>query len=62
MSTVRFHASCVGETEKALKVLIEGETFWIPKSVVHDDSEVYEKDHEGVLVVQEWFAEKEGLV
>jgi hypothetical protein len=33
---------------------------WIPKSQIHDDSEVYEVDHEGKLVVKKWLAEKEG--
>jgi hypothetical protein len=34
---------------------------WIPKSVIHDDSEVYKEGAEGKLVVARWFAEKEGL-
>lgn len=56
--------TCTQETSKAL--LVEGECLpkgkmWLPKSVVHDDSEVYEIGHEGKLVVKEWFAEKEGL-
>jgi len=55
---------CKKETDLAL--LVEGEclpkgTLWVPKSVVHDDSEVFEEGHEGKLVVKEWFAEKEGL-
>jgi len=49
------------ETEKALLVEIEGEEFWIPKSLIHDDSEVHSEDDKGTLVVPEWFAEKEGL-
>jgi hypothetical protein len=53
--------SCVRETDRALLIHPdEGGDFWVPKSVVHDDSEVYEEGHEGVLVVQQWFAEKEG--
>jgi len=36
----------------------EGHTFWVPKSVLHDDSEVYEKSQVGKLVVKRWFAEK----
>ena len=55
---------CVEETNLAL--LVKGECLpkgqlWVPKSVVHDDSEVYGIGHEGKLVVKEWFAEKEGL-
>jgi hypothetical protein len=54
-------------TDRAL--LVRGDFFdnytgtgeqWIPKSQIHDDSEVYEVDHEGKLVVKKWLAEKEG--
>ena len=46
-------------TKQALLVQLEDLTeVWVPKSVVHDDSEVYEDGHEGTLVVQEWFAKK----
>lgn len=34
---------------------------WIPKSQVHDDSEVYRAGHKGKLIITGWFAEKEGL-
>lgn len=48
-------------TEKALLFEPDGETsFWVPRSVVHDDSEVYEEEHEGELLVKHWWAEKEG--
>lgn len=52
-------------TEKALKVQLEVEDAprWVPKSQIHDDSEVFDANHndEGDLVVTQWFAEKEGL-
>ena len=50
--------TCVGETPKAIKVDIPdlGEEQWIPKSQVHDDSEVYAKGDEGTLAVTNWFA------
>lgn len=52
----------VSETEKAILVELEsGDELWIPKSVVHDDSECYEDGHEGEVVVARWFAEKQGL-
>lgn len=35
---------------------------WIPKSQVHDDSEVYLKGHTGVLTVTGWFARKRGWI
>ena len=60
--TVEFEdCECVKETEKAILVCIEGDDYWIPKSQVDDDSEVYEDDTNGTLVITEWFASKEGL-
>ena len=55
-------ALCDKETKLALHILHDGKSFWVPKSVVDDDSEVYQKDDEGTLVLPEWFAIKEGLV
>ena len=55
-------ASVIGETDLAL--LIEADLFdeeqWIPKSQIHDDSEVFDAgdNSEGTLVVKEWFAKK----
>lgn len=56
----------VRETEKALLCAFElkngRQELWIPKSQIHDDSEVYEEDTEGVLVIPEWLAIEKGLV
>ena len=63
-NTVRFEdVTCTKETAKAILVTIEDETHWIPKSVIHDDSEVFDSDENsrGTLVLPEWFAEKEQL-
>jgi hypothetical protein len=61
-STVSFHdVSVIKDTGKALLCLIEGEEIWIPQWAVHEDSEVYNEDTEGELVILERFAEKEGL-
>ncbi len=49
------------ETDKALLVVIDNGKMWIPKSVICDESEVYELGTEGFLVVKRWFAEKEEL-
>jgi hypothetical protein len=52
------------ETAKALLVWLEsdGEEHWIPKSVIRDESECYSmKSGDGDLIVEDWFAEKEGL-
>lgn len=54
-------ARCTAATPQA--VLVEQEDLgevWIPKSCVHDDSEVWEPGHAGRLVVKSWFAEKQG--
>jgi len=55
-------ARVIGSTEKALKVECEHGEVWIPKSCIHDDSEVYDalNNASGKLVVVEWFAAKEG--
>ena len=50
------------ETEAALLVEIEGEEFWVPKSQIDDDSEVYKENTEGTLVIPLWLAEKMGIV
>jgi hypothetical protein len=56
------NAFCLHETARAIRVrLDDGREFWIPKSVVHEDSEVYGNGHQGELVVARWFAEKEGI-
>jgi len=58
----------VGATAKALKVRIPGKStareVWVPRSVIDDDSEVFDADEnaEGTLVVADWWAEKEGLL
>lgn len=65
------HAVSVGEArvvhERAKAILVELEDepgdgpFWIPKSAVHEDSEVWSEKHgQGGLVVKTWFARKEG--
>ena len=54
-------AKCENETEKAILVSTSSGSWWVPKSVVHDDSEVYATGTDGDLVVARWFAEKEGI-
>lgn len=56
-------ASCVRETAKALLIVLDGddEERWIPKSVVHANSEVFSvnpPNDEGDLVVDDWWAEQ----
>jgi hypothetical protein len=53
----------IGETADAVLCVFEDgkREVWIPKSRIHDDSEVFADDHEGKLVIPEWLAEREGL-
>jgi len=63
-------AHVIRETDKAVRVSLDrtsllGEVdFWLPRSVLHDDSEVYggNEGASGALVVKHWFAKKEGWV
>jgi hypothetical protein len=48
---------CTRETDKAILVRCDGKEAWIPKSQVHEDSEVYEKDTDGKLIITLWWAE-----
>lgn len=57
----------IAETEKAIKVIgTDAEdpekAEWIPKSQVHENSEVYADEHVGKLVVTGWFARKQGWI
>ena len=55
-------ARCTRDTEKA--ILVEAPDFdepeWIPKSQVLDESEVYKPGTDGVLIITDWWAEKQG--
>ena len=57
----KYKSSTEKETERALLVEVEGEEFWLPKSMIDDDSEVYKDGPEGTLVIPLWLAEKHGL-
>lgn len=60
--SIEMFAICDHETDKALLVILSDQKkIWVPKSVVHIDSEVQAKGDEGTLTVQKWFAEKEGF-
>jgi len=50
----------IKQTSKAILVRdVVGDTHWVPNSVVHDDSEVWQQGDRGDLIVESWFAEKE---
>jgi len=54
-------ASCEKETGAAILVEIDGESVWVPKSQIHEDSEVYEEDTSGNLIVSKWWGKEKGL-
>lgn len=60
-ATIR-EVECTAESEKAILV-DDGVGFeqWVPKSVIDDDSEVWQKGQEGDLVVAGWWAKQHGL-
>jgi len=61
-TTTVFEVECIAETEKAILVTDNaGFEEWIPKSQIHDDSEVYKEGTSGDLVVKTWMAKKLGL-
>jgi hypothetical protein len=60
---VRFEGvTCKAESERAILVEIEGEEIWVPKSQVVNDSEVYKKGDDGVLILTRWICEQKKLV
>ena len=58
-------AKATNQTRKALLCVVptrKGRVeAWVPQSVIHADSEVYGRGHEGVLVVAAWWAQEHGL-
>lgn len=52
------------ESPKAIQVSLQetGDLKWIPKSVLHSDSEIVEMGDVGKLVIHLWFAEQEGML
>lgn len=61
------NASCEADTEEAIRVTSPDFDFdknpcWFPKSVIHDDSEVWQKGTRGTLIVKHWFAENNGWI
>ena len=51
--------NCSIDTDKALLCTKDGEPdFWVPKSQVSDDSEVYKVGTDGRIIMKGWWAEK----
>lgn len=55
---------CIAETDKALlcRAAESGDQWWIPRSQIDEDSEVYDEGHVGLLVISEWIATQKGIV
>lgn len=56
------NAHVVDISQLAIKVDIDGKLVWIPNSQVDDDSEVWQCEDTGTLVVSEWIAKEKGLI
>ena len=56
------HAVVLRESDKSILVRLEedGEETWVPKSQIHDDSEVWKADQSGDLIVSNWIAAQKG--
>ena len=53
-------ARVLKDSGKALWVeTVTGVRFWVPQSVIHEDSDVYKMGTSGKLIVHQWFADKE---
>lgn len=51
----------IHETEKAVLIKLDDEEWWVPRSVICEDSEVANSGDEGTLTIKRWWAEKQGL-
>jgi hypothetical protein len=52
----------VNGTNKAILTESELGEQWIPKSAIHDDSEIWEPGDSGTLTIHGWFAERKGWI
>lgn len=56
---------CEGKRSTTKAVLVEfsdGSEHWVPKSQIHEDSDVYDEDTSGTLIVSRWWAEQADLL
>ena len=51
----------IKETAKALLVDFEDESYWIPKSQVDDDSEVWKMGQKGDMIITHWITSQMGF-
>lgn len=52
----------LNESAHALLIKLDGQTYWVPKNHVSDNSEVYKVGHSGTMIVSAWIAEQKGWV
>ena len=59
-----FDCKVIHATDKAILVKLPEmeKPQWFPQSQVHANSEIWQQDDEGTLVVTRWIAEQKGLV
>ncbi len=50
------------ESEKAIRVKVEGEWMWIPKGHISEDSDVQGEGDTGTLIISEWIATEKELI
>lgn len=51
----------LSESPRAVLVYAMGREHWIPKSQIHDASEVYERNQHGNMIITKWIAKERGL-
>ncbi len=56
------NVQAIRANELSLLCSIDGNEVWIPKSKIHNDSEVRAEGDEGTLVIPQWLAETKDLV
>lgn len=52
---------CIRETDAALLCVIDGAEHWLPRSQLHDQSEIQREGDSGSITITAWLAETKGL-
>lgn len=54
---------CDGERPLSVHIIdAEGRQYWIPKSLICEESEVWHDGDKGDIYIPEWFALQEGMI
>lgn len=53
---------CIQETPNAILVDRNGGQAWVPKSQIHDASQVKKLGQMGTLIINKWLAQKKGWI